>query len=212
MNIKPGQMKEFFPNTIENERFQVTHVTLTEAEVKREKLRHMLNFQWKEVRSLNPDTYTKLIDNRDKTIMMSDTPMEFDTQRGIIRDAHGTVLIAGLGLGIVTLMIQDKPDVEKVFIVERYEGVIELVKPRIPLNNKVRLIVGDIFRWYPKKGVKFDTIYFDIWDNICGDDWEGMKRLHRRFCRFLNRGENPSAFMLSWRKDDFQRLGTDNDW
>lgn len=64
----------------------------------------------------------------------------------------------------------------------------------------VTIVQGDIFTY--ETTAKFDTIYFDIWDNICGDNWDGMKRLHRKFRSKLRKG----GWMSSWRKEDCQHL------
>jgi len=75
----------------------------------------------------------------------------------------------------------------------------------LPLNDKVTIICGDIFKWYPLKGIKYDVIYFDIWNNICGDNYEDMKKLNRRFAKRLNR-DNPECWMSSWRHAEHKKL------
>mgnify|MGYP000786328328 FL=1 len=42
---------------------------------------------------------------------MSDTPMEKETNRDFVHNAHGNVLIGGLGIGLIILAIQNKEDV-----------------------------------------------------------------------------------------------------
>jgi hypothetical protein len=127
--------------------------------------------------------------------IMSDTWMERMTNEPFIQHAKGHVLIAGLGIGMVLLDIQDKEDIFTVTVVEKEEEVIDLVRPQLPLNSKVRIIPQDIFK-YKATDKTFDTIYFDIWDGITADNYPEMKTLHRRFGRKLK----PGGWMASWRR------------
>ena len=37
--------------------------------------------------------------------------------------------------------------------------------------------VADIFEWKPARGVKFDTLYWDIWPTICVSNLKDMAKL-----------------------------------
>nr|DAO26089.1 MAG TPA: hypothetical protein [Bacteriophage sp.]DAW88763.1 MAG TPA: hypothetical protein [Bacteriophage sp.] len=56
-----------------------------------------------------PGRYIRLINGCD--CVMSDTPMEKETNRDFVHNAHGNVLIGGLGIGLIILAIQNKEDV-----------------------------------------------------------------------------------------------------
>jgi hypothetical protein len=132
-------------------------------------------------------------------VVMSDTPMEKNTNREVIRRANGDVFIAGLGIGLIVLPILEKEDVKSITILEKYPEVIELVGKQLPLNNKVKIIEGDVFEYNFPKGTKFDTIYFDIWDYVNTDVYEEMKLLkkkYRKYKRFAT--ENPRVYMACW--------------
>ena len=57
----------------------------------------------------------------------------------------------------------------------------------------------------PIQEIKFDTIYFDIWTNIGGDNYPQMKELHRKFRKYLNKNDI-NKWMSSWRYDDCKRM------
>ena len=78
---------------------------------------------------ISPGKYTKLFVN--DTIMMSDTPMERRTNSGFVSHAHGRVLVAGLGIGLILEAILDKPEVETVTVIEKYQDVVDLVAPSL---------------------------------------------------------------------------------
>jgi len=132
-------------------------------------------------------------------VIMSNTPMEMRTNAEFVRKAHGNILIAGLGIGMVLLAIQDKPMVKSITVVEYSPEVMQMVLPQLPLNNKVKVVQGDIFEWSPPRGTKYDVIYFDIWNYINSDVYEEMKLLKNRFRhRLVSKKENPDSFMSCW--------------
>ncbi len=200
MNTIYKDVKKYLP-TMEGKRFKVEQFILSEERVKRERMFAAFGggMSYREVYSLKPGKYVKLIDKELHQIVMSDTPMELETNERFVREARGRVLVGGLGLGIVILAIQAKEEVKEIVVVEKYEEVVALIKERLPLNSKVKVVLGDIKEYPVEKG--FDTIYFDIWNTISADNWTDMKSLHRRWRRSLNQG----GWMGSWRQSDCQR-------
>jgi len=94
----------------------------------------------------------------DVTIMNnSDEEKGFNLE--VVHKAHGDVLIAGLGIGLIVLPIMNKEDVISIDIVEKYQEIIDLIKPQLPLNGKVNVIHQDMISFVPTK--KYDIIYFD---------------------------------------------------
>lgn len=131
-------------------------------------------------------------------IMMSDTQMEQRSNREVVWRAHGHVLIAGLGLGMILGPICAKPEVTRVTVIEMNPDVIRLVGPTVPLG--VQVIQADIFDWKPEKGQKFDTLYWDIWPQITTDNLPEMVRLNRKFAK----AKNPGAWMGAWMQEDLK--------
>lgn len=136
------------------------------------------------------------------SVVMSDTDMEKRTNANFVRNAHGNVLIGGLGIGLILLAIQDKPEVEKIVVVEKHKEVIDLVKDQLPLNGKVDVVNADVWEYTPAE--KFNTIYMDIWNYINTDVYrDSMKPLIVRYRKFLVSKENdPSRFIDCWCKKE----------
>jgi spermidine synthase len=132
-------------------------------------------------------------------LVMSDTYMEHSTNRNVVRQSHGHVLIAGLGLGMIIHPILAKPEVLTVTVVEKCFDVISLITPTVK-HDKLTIIEGDIYEWKPTKGTKFDTIYFDIWSEQSTDDLEDMRKLHQRFRPYKVK----DGWMNSWRRDELK--------
>lgn len=133
-------------------------------------------------------------------VVMSDTSMEKRTNANFVRNAHGKVLIGGLGIGLILLAIQDKEEVEQITVVEKNKEVIELVGKQLPLNSKVSIVNDDVFTYKPL--FKYNTIYMDIWNYINKDVYkEEMKPLISRYRRYLvSKEEDEERFIDCWCK------------
>ncbi len=136
-------------------------------------------------------------------IVMSDTWLERFTNQDILREARGDVLLAGLGIGLIIAGIIDK--VDSLTVVEIEPDVIALVEQSLrgwlgDNNSKLVVVSADILTYEPQQ--KFDAIYFDIWESICGDNYEETKTLHKRFRKYRKQG----GYMDSWLRDEFRHL------
>lgn len=128
-----------------------------------------------------PGKYKRLMRNSD--VIMSNTPMEIETNIDFIRNAKGNVLINGLGMGMVLTAILDKPEVESVTVIESSPDVIALTGPTFIDHPKLTIINCCAFEYKPPKGKRYDAVWHDIWDYLCGDNVAEMRRLHRKYSR-----------------------------
>ena len=153
---------------------------------------------------VSPGRYAKLKVGR--VLMMSDTSMEKRSNCEFAYQARGRVLVAGLGLGLILFAIADKPEVQHVTVVEKFDDVIQLVGPSVQakFGDKLDIVCADIFDWKPIKGRTWNVIYFDIWENICTDNLKEIATLHRKFSRSLDRDHGP-GWMNSWMRNELQR-------
>ena len=181
---------------IEGERFSIRQKKLSRKDVKRLKKKDL-----KEYYGLVPGKYTLLYDKVEENTLMSDSYIEELTNYDFITQANGEVLIAGLGLGFVILQIQDKLAVKRILVIEKHKEIIDLVATQLPLNSKVKILNGDIFKFKP--GQKFDTIYFDIWGKLSVENYKEMRMLHNTFVSAINKN-NPNFYLDSWRRFDMQ--------
>jgi hypothetical protein len=155
-----------------------------------------------------PGTYATLRltnDAGEPQIMMSDFHYERVTCEEVVRRAHGDVLIAGLGLGMILHPILKIEAVRSVTVIEKYQDVVDLVLPTLPVSEKLTVLLDDICTWKPPRGRRYDVIWFDIWPDIEATRLPEMTRLHRRFWRRLNRA-NPECWMESWHRRETRRL------
>lgn len=83
--------------------------------------------------------------SRRGSVVMSDTMMEKRTNREFCDEAHGDVLVGGLGIGMILMAIQDNPAVNSITVLEKHQEVIDMVAQQLPLNKKVKIICADVF-------------------------------------------------------------------
>ena len=145
-----------------------------------------------------PGKYIRLV--HDGECVMSDTDMEKHTNLDFCTNAHGDIIIGGLGIGMIIMAIQDKPEVNSITIIEKNQEVIDIVASQLNLNDKVNIICADVFEWKPERGVKYDMAYMDIWNYINKDVYKNeMQPLKRKYARFLrSKNENPRRFNKCW--------------
>jgi hypothetical protein len=95
---------------------------------------------------------------------MSITPKEIITQRPGVRRAHGTVLVGGLGLGWFLRKVHDKPEVDRVVLVEACRELLDWyghnLCDRLPKVTDV--ICGDVYDQIGRFGPKAKHL-LDIW-------------------------------------------------
>lgn len=171
---------------------EIDHVVVTEHEAAMSSIRGIRT---------QPGTFARL--RVDGCTVMSDTGMEHRTNYEFIRRAHGHVLIAGLGLGLILHMLRERMDkIQSITVVELSQDVIDLVAPYYQMP-KVKIVQGDINTWTPPARAVYDVIYFDIWPDICMDNLKLMAKLTRRFAKYKNR-VNPEVWMECWSRPEMR--------
>ena len=100
---------------------------------------------------------------------MTLTPVDIDTCKDAIEEAHGRVITFGLGLGYYAYMAAEKPEVESVTVVEKSHDVIEAFQkgllPHFPHKEKIRIIEADAFEFaeHTMQKEHFDLAFVDTW-------------------------------------------------
>lgn len=125
-------------------------------------LRDAYLWNFKPLKVVFSDDYilAKLV-HKKKGTMMSTHPQELFQMHVGIDNAHGDVLIGGLGLGYVVLKIAEKKNVKSVTVVELRKEVVDLISPYMK-NKKIRIVNDDIYNFIKETNLTFDYCYFDI--------------------------------------------------
>ena len=139
-------------------------------------------------RGVPAGTYKRL--TRNGQVIMSNTPDEISDFRCFVRKAEGSILVNGLGLGVLLKALLNKPEVTEVTVIEKSPDVIKLVSETYLKDSRVAIINADAFDYKPPKGKVYNAVWHDIWDNICADNLDEMKKLTRKYGRVANYQES----------------------
>lgn len=199
------QLCDYIPE-IEHDGMSIKYREFTHDEVMWEKVRNMRDY-WM-VMGLKAD-YRYTVLRKDGAVWMSDTPMERNTNKLFMDKAHGDVLVYGLGIGLILFPLLEDPEISSITVVEIDQRMIDFVSPLIKKHdtfNKLTVIHGDAFEHHKNipKGKKYHTVYFDIWVNICTDNYEEILKLEKAHRKFVDY-KSGKAFLGSWMKSYYQK-------
>lgn len=148
-------------------------------------------------RPIVPGTYKRLTYRGQ--VVMSNTPAEIDDFRSFHHYARGNVLINGLGLGVVVKALLQKETIKSITVIEKSEDVIKLVAPTFSSEPRVTIIQGDAFTWKPPRAMYYDSVWHDIWNDICAENLKDMVKLHKKYGKRC-------SFQASWCRAECNRL------
>lgn len=180
--------------------WEVAHFTVSKQEADMFNLRAAISFSGMG-RGIKPGKYMKLV-RGGHTVVMSNTPAEIRDQQYFEHAATGNILINGLGLGVAVSNLLKKSEVAHVTVIENSPDVIKLVAEHLYKvfgKDRLEIIQANAFEWQPPKGVVYDYVWHDIWDNICGDNYEEMKKLRKKYAR-------KAKWQQSWCEAETKRL------
>lgn len=128
---------------------------------------------------------------------MWDLPTEVEAQEMLAAQAHGEVLVAGYGLGIVQKALLRNERVTKIFTVELHNEVLRECRRVFGMELHGFAMQGD---FYETPGVcKYDCVIGDIWLDVA-------PRYLREYRRFKVKAEsllNPGGKVLAWGSECF---------
>lgn len=173
--------------------WQVINRVVTPGEVMLDNLRRVRDEMPEMV--VAPGISYTVLHSKKHGVMMSNTQLEYRTNKQFITEAHGDVLIGGLGIGMVIRPLAEKDDVTSITILEKDPDVIKLIAPHYADVHKLNIVEADVFDFdvedlmhrAPKSG-KFETIFMDIWPMISEENLEEMTTLRARYRRMLFKG------------------------
>ena len=94
-------------------------------------------------------------------VIMADNELEYHTHQHFLPNAHGHILSAGLGLGMIHSPLMQNKNFKSITIIEKSQEVIDLVWDHCPKDERFTIVHSDIYDYVPTQ--KFDIGWFDSW-------------------------------------------------
>lgn len=160
---------------------------------------------------VTPGTYQRLIgpcgEECEDAVMMSNTQLEYRTNRAFVEDARGDVLIIGLGIGMLIRPLAKRRAVKSITVLELEPDVVKLVAPHYADVKKLRVYNADAHDFEPGDLMgnlpdTWDRIMVDIWPDVSEDNLVEMKKLHGRYAQWVNKGGK----VVCWSMDLVRRM------
>jgi len=98
---------------------------------------------------------------RGKTWMI-DAPEYVWMLQSFAEQSTGTVLVAGLGLGIVLNYLVRNPKVTNIIVMELEQDVMDLIMPLLPKDDRLHIVHGDFYEFLKAPTCTIDTVIWDL--------------------------------------------------
>ncbi len=137
-------------------------------------------YEFFEVTKRIPVTSLEIREDKDKRVWwtwMVDDPPHWWSMQDYAQNSIGRVLVAGLGLGLVTYELLNNIDVDSITIIEKSKDVIDLISPLLPKAEDIefQIINKDFYDFIHESEENFDRIIIDLWTS--GSKEETMRIL-----------------------------------
>jgi len=145
-----------------------------------------------------PITITELRING--KVVMLDDPMQWIAMKRLAEACKGRVLIGGLGLGLILHHLVGNKRVKSIDVVEINKDVIDLIKPFLPDDDRVKIHHDDVLSYKWVHG-NFDTIVLDLWvKNVSETVVAGVTKYNVGITETMIRFQlnNPHAKVFVW--------------
>lgn len=127
---------------------------------------------YKVTRGRLPVTVLQRREGRRWKIWMVDDPLHWFGMESAVMDLpSGSVLCAGLGLGLMAHHLAERDDIDAITIVEWDQDVIDLISPTLPPDSRVTIVRDDFYEYIKRPDVAPQGI---LWDLAVGNPAETL--------------------------------------
>jgi len=135
----------------------------------------------------------------DDYLWMWDIPTERKIQEELASLAHGNVLVAGYGLGLVQEYLKRNSKVESVLTIESH---IDVIKACAKAYGRIHgaVAIGNFYDYVPPR--LFDCVIGDVWEDIIPQSLEEYERFKAK----AEECKNETGIILAWGQSYFEYM------
>lgn len=136
-------------------------------------------------------------------ILMIDHPSEIDPYFPFIERATGSVLLLGLGLGIMAELLLATGHISQIHAVEIDPTLCDYVRARLP-DRRLHIYNDDAWRWRPHMAFHFG--FYSIWHLRNLETWNEKELLKSRYApHVFEQWVDQEEMLDSWRRYETER-------
>ena len=130
-------------------------------------------------------------DGRILDIVMEDSPIELSRHLPIWLQAHGRILITGLGLGCVVRGLLASPKIQHIDVIEIDADILSVIGAEFATNPRVSLHHGDALQVEFPQDARWNFAWHDIWT-------EGNVGLQQEHAKLIMRFDRQTGQQGAW--------------
>lgn len=115
--------------------------------------------------------------------MMLNTPEIVAEYVNFFKQAEGSVLVNGLGIGLCCEYLLKKDTITDLTLIEYEKDAIQLVAPHFNHDKRCSIIHADAFTYEPPKGKIYDYVWHDIWTTYASKNLKEMDILFAKYSK-----------------------------
>jgi len=113
--------------------------------------------------------------------MMLNTPEIVAGFEDFLMQAHGHILINGLGIGMCAVYLLAKARVKSLTVIEVEEDLVQLMDSVLPKDPRLNILHADAFAYEPPDGKCYDYVWHDVWTTYSARNVAQMKQLLAKY-------------------------------
>lgn len=124
----------------------------------------ILGYELFQVKNPIEVTSLQVKDHRGWTTLMVDDPLHWLGMGELASLASpGTILVAGLGMGLILYQLVKRQDITSIKVVEIDAELIGFIRPYLPADTRIEICERDFFSYIQTTADMFDTAILDLW-------------------------------------------------